>query len=266
VKLLDAAEVETRETNGWERGWDGDPRGCGGVSVYIQDPCEPTASDVIGSEADEATADMCAYRVIPFGFIAEMRRGVQMSRNDDEQWLADALKLGSELPVARGLLVQMGTDPRISDTWIGNDQSSEVAAPAVTDATAVAASVAEARSIFFQKTIGLQPILHVNPGVAIVLKKAGVVELDPVNGEDRTAWGDRVVISEGYGDIDGLTPVPLAFFTGPLKITLSPVNQEDVVNAVRQNRKMYQVSRVAAIDTLPCAIVRIGAAPAPVAP
>jgi hypothetical protein len=39
-----------------------------------------------------------------------------------------------------------------------------------------------------------------------------------------------------------------------------------VVRAIRQNLSMNQVTMVAAIDTLPCAMVRIGAAPAPVAP
>jgi hypothetical protein len=218
---------------------------------------------VIGTEADEATDEACAYRVIPFGFIAEMRRAVRMAKDDDEDWLVGAVKESSEIPVARGLLVQLGNAPRISDTWIGNAQATEIPAPVLTDNTAVATAVADARSAFFSQTIGIQPILHVNPGAAIVLKKAGVVELDPVNGEDRTAWGDPVVISEGYSDIPNLTPVPLAFFTGPLKITLSEINREDVVNAVRQNRKMFQVSRVVAIDTLPCGIVRIGAPPAP---
>jgi hypothetical protein len=268
VKLLDAAEVKPG-TGNWEQGWDGDPRGCGGVSVYISDPCDPDAGqDVIGSAADAdgrnpASVDDCSYRVVPFGFVAEMVRSTRMSKDDDMDWLAGALKESSEIPVARGLLVQTGVAPRENTTWIGNDQATEIAAPALTDNNAVADAVAAGRSAFFAKTIGLRPILHVNPGRAITLKKAGVVELDPNNGDDRTAWGDPVVISEGYSDIPDLSPVPLAFWTGPLEITLGDVNREDVVKATRMNRTLLQVTRMAAIDTLPCAIVRIGAAPAP---
>jgi hypothetical protein len=265
VKLLDAAEVTTG-TGNWTRGWDGDPRGCGGVSVYISDPCSEGASDVIGTEGGDDDVQDCAYRVVPFGFVAEMRRKTRMAKDDDMDWLAKALKNSSEIPVARGLLVQTGAGTRITGTWIGNPQSLGITAPAATDATAVADAVSTARSAFFSRTIGIQPILHVNPGRAIALKKAGVVELDPSNGDDRTAWGDPVVVSEGYSDIPNLSPVPLAFWTGPIQITLSDVNQEDVARAVRQNLTMLQVTRLAAIDTLPCAIVRIGDAPAPAAP
>jgi hypothetical protein len=127
----------------------------------------------------------------------------------------------------------------------------------------VAAAVSDARRIFFQRTLGLKPILHVNPGNAILLKKAGVVELDPANGEDRTAWGDPVVISDGYYDIPDLSAVPVAFWTGPLEITLSEIKNEDVIRAVRRNQQVLQASLLAAIDTPPCAMVRIGAAPAP---
>jgi hypothetical protein len=267
VKLLDAATVETRgRGEPWERGWDADPRGCGGISVWLSQ-CDPAVTaDVIGTQAAEDAADDCAYRVVPFGFIAEMRRNVRMARDDDENWLADALKASAEIPVARGLLVRQDQGAALGETWIGSPRAFEIAAPALTDANAVAAAVADARSEFFNRTIGLQPILHINPGNAIALKKAGVVELDPVNGEDRTAWGDQVVISEGYSDIPDLTAVPMAFFTGPIDVTLSDVNKEDVIRAVRMNRMIYQTSMIAAIDTLPCAIVRIGAAPAPVAP
>jgi hypothetical protein len=268
VKLLDAAEVKPG-TGNWEQGWDGDPRGCGGITIYIAAPCDPAGGqDVVGTAADAdgrnpASVDDCAYRVVPFGFVAEMIRPTRMSKDDDMDWLVKAVKEASEIPVARGLLVQTGTAPRESATWIGNDLATEIAAPALTDNDAIADAVAAARTAFFAKTIGLQPILHVNPGHAVRLKKSGVVELDPANGQDRTAWGDPVVISEGYSDIPDLSPVPLAFWTGPIEITLGDVNREDLVRVHRMNRTLLQVTRMAAIDTLPCAIVRIGGAPAP---
>jgi hypothetical protein len=262
VKLLDAAEVKTEARGGWERGWDGDTRPCGGIHVYLSE-CDPDAtSDVIG-DADTTVED-CGYRVVPFGIVATLHRQVRAEKPDDADWLATALRNGSEIPVSRGLLVRQGMGSALGDTWLGNPLVEEVPAPALTDGNAVAAAVSDARRIFFQRTIDLSPILHVNPSNAIALKKAGVVELDPNNGDDRTAWGDPVVVSEGYYDIPDLSAVPAAFWTGPISITLSEVNAEDAARAVQQNRVMQQVTRIAAIDTLPCAMVRIGAAPAPV--
>lgn len=262
MKLLDAAEVKTQARGTWEHGWDGDTRACGALHVYLSE-CDPAVNaDVLGAEGEDG--EDCGYRVIPFGIIATLTRQTRAEKPDDADWLATQVRAGSEIPVSRGLLVRQGMGSALGDTWLGNAQVEEVPAPAITDNTAVADAVSEARRLFFQRTIGLDPILHVNPANAIRLKQSGVVELDPQNGEDRTAWGDQVVISEGYYDVPGLTTVPMAFWTGPLSITLSEVNTEEIARALRMNRVMYQVTRMAAIDTLPCAIVRIGAAPAPV--
>jgi hypothetical protein len=263
VKLLDAAEVLPRGTgDGWSRGWDGDARVCSGVHVYLSE-CDPDATaDVFGTEADIEYD--CGYRVIPFGIVAELDRKTIASRNDDEDWLRAALKESSEIGVARGLILRQGWGSALGDTWIGNPSAEEIPAPTLTDLPAVAAAISAGRKAFFAKTFGIQPILHVNPEHITVLKNAGVIQLDPVNDLTETVWEDPVVVSEGYYDIDGMTATPLAFWTGPIKITLSDVNKEEIIAATRQNRLRYQVSLLAAIDTPPCAIVRIGAAPASV--
>jgi hypothetical protein len=261
VKLLDAAEVKPG-TGDWTRGWDTEQRGCGGLSIFLSE-CDPeVTADVVGDAENLDADENCGYRVIPFGFVATMVRNTRAARDDDEQWLANTLRDNAEIPVSRGLLVRQG----IADTWIGNPDVDEVPAPAPGDNDALATAITDARRLFFGKTFGLQPILHTNPTSAIRLRKAGVIELDPANGEDRTPWGDPVVISAGYYDIPGLSPVPPAFFTGPIEITLSDVNAEDIVRSVRRNKVMYQTTMMAAIDTAPCAMVRIGAAPGPVAP
>jgi hypothetical protein len=235
---------------------------CSGIHVYLSE-CEPgVTADVIGT--DEFIETDCGYRVIPFGIIAELDRKTIMARPDDADWLRTALRASQEIPISRGLLVRQGMGAALGDTWLGNPNATSVPAPVLTDANATAAAVSEGRRIFFSKTIGIRPVLHVNPSNAVALKKAGVVELDPVNGEDRTAWGDPVVISEGYYDIPDLTATPAAFWTGPLSITVSDVNAEEAIHAARRNRERYQVSMLAAIDTPPCAMVLIGDAPAPV--
>lgn len=269
MNLLDVAAV-LPGTGNWTQGWEGDSRACSGLHVYLAE-CDPaTTADVIG--ADEFIEDDCGYRVIPFGIIAELDRKTISARPDDAQWLAQALRDSADLPISRGLLVRQGMgltnggDLVATDVWIGSPSAEEVPAPAMTDANAVAGAVSDARAIFFHKTLGIRPILHVNPANAIALKKAGVVELDPTNGDDRTAWGDPVVISEGYYNIPDLTATPAAFWTGPITVTMSDVNAEEVLREARRNRERYQVTMLAAIDTPPCAIVRIGAAPAPVGP
>lgn len=262
MKLLDAAEVKTG-TGDWTRGWDSEERGCGNVVVYLQHCDVAEATDVVGDSTDlDHTDTDCGYRVIPFGIVAALVRNVRASQDDDADWLKTALREAAEIPVARGLLIQQAD----GDTWIGNPDVQEIPAPALTDKAAVQKAVTDARSAFFAKTFNLAPILHVNPGAALALKDAGVIQLDPTSGDDRTVWGDPVVISEGYTDIPDLTAVPVAFWTGPIEITLSAVNDEDIVRSTRQNKVMHQATMVAAIDTAPCAMVRIGAAPAPVAP
>ena len=265
MKLLDAAEVLPRGSgDGWARGWEGDSRVCSGIHVYLSE-CDPAVtSDVIGT--DEYIEDDCGYRVIPFGIVAELDRKTISARQDDEEWLRKALQESAEIPVARGLLVQQGWGSALGDTWIGNPNTEQVTAPTMTDEDAVGAAVSEARAIFFRKTIGIRPILHVNPDNAIDLKRADVL-LDPNdNGDIQTVWGDPVVISEGYYDIPGLTATPPAFWTGPIQITISDVQKEEILRTSRMNRERYQVTMLAAIDTAPCAIVRIGPAPAPVGP
>jgi hypothetical protein len=267
VKLLDAAAVQTG-TGDWTKGWDGESRACGNVSMYLADACDTVNgfSDVIGTAEDTGTVSDCGYRVIPFGLVAELTRGTRTLREDDPEWLRGAFMESAEIGIARGLLVRQGRGGVLSDVWLGNDAVEGIPAPALTDNDALADAVSDGRRRFFQKTIGVRPILHVNPTMAIRMKKAGVVELDPANGEDRTAWGDQVVISNGYYDIPDLTAVPVAFWTAPIEVTLSEITDEDMIRAVRQNRATLQVTMLAAIDTPPCGMVRIGAAPAPVAP
>lgn len=261
MKLLDAAEVLPRGTGeGWARGWDGDPRVCSGVHVYLSE-CDPAATaDIIGTDTFEDTS--CAYRVIPFGIVAELDRKTMAARPDDAEWLRKALQESAEIPVARGLVVRQGWGSALGDTWIGNASATQITAPALTDLPAVAAAVSAGRKAFFAKTFGIKPILHINPEHATVLKNSGVIQLDPTNDLTETIWEDPVVISEGYYDITGMTATPMAFWTGPIKVTLSDVNKEEVIHATRRNRERYQVTMIAAIDTSPCAIVRIGAAPA----
>lgn len=264
MKLLDAAEVEWAPRGGWEHGWDGDSRVCGGLHVFLSE-CDPEmTADVIGVEGEDG--EDCGYRVVPFGIMAEFIRPVRSARDDDAEWLAAALKASAELPVSRGLLVRQGRGPVLGDTWLGSPEAFEVPAPAGTDGVALGDAISEGRAEFFRRTLGIQPILHVNPDYALQLARAQVIDINPVNGEVISAWGDPVVISEGYYDIEGQTPTPPAFWTGPIKITLSEVNTEEITRAVRQNKAMHQVTMIAAIDTAPCAIIRIGAAPAPAAP
>jgi hypothetical protein len=264
MKLLDAAEVVTEDPDNWRLGWDGDARGCGNVAVYLSE-CEPDeVADIVGDSSDLMGGMSCGYRVIPFGFIATLARNSRTMQEDDAQWLATALRDGSEIPVARGLLIRQGRGAALGDTWIGNPDVQEIPAPALTDQAAVRAAVTDARAEFFRRTFAIEPVLHVNPTNALDLRSAGVIQIDPVTGDDRTVWGDPVVISQGYYDIPGLSAVPPAFFTGPIKIRLSTVNTEDVLVSAQRNQSLQQVSRMAAIDTPPCAMVRIGPAPAPV--
>lgn len=259
MKLLDAATVKTG-TGDWTRGHDANSRICAGVSVYLAE-CDPAVTaTVIGEDLDAADFDVpaagCKYRVQPFGIMATLRRNTMLEQSDDAAWLAAALTFSAEMPVARGFLIQQG----IGDTWIGSANTHQVTNSGSTVAT-LRTAVLASRAQWFNTVIGAEPLLHVSPAAALQLRDAGIIQLDPVSGDDRTLWGDPVVMSPGYADITGLSATPI-FWSGPIEITLSAVNQEEVMREVRANRAMYQVSMLAEIDTDPCAIIRIGAAPA----
>lgn len=260
MKLLDAAEVIDRADGNWEQGWDSETLGCGSISVYLAE-CDPdVVADIVGDSSDLFGNEACGYRVIPFGVVAALARGTRNARESDMDWLKRTLRKAAEIPVARGLMVRQG----LADTWIGNPDVEEIAAPTLTDRAAVQDAVSDARQAFFGKTFGLDPIFHVNPANMLALRDAGVIQLDPVSGEDRTVWGDPVVISEGYHTIAGMTPSPVAFYTGPIEVSLGSVKAvEEIMRSARTNRLVEQVTMLAAIDTAPCAMVRIGAAPAP---
>jgi hypothetical protein len=255
VRLLDAAEVTTG-TGNWNRGESVDDREAG-LSIYLAD-CDPdVTADVIG---DDGTI-VCPYRTHAFPIVATLRRNTRTQKPDDETWLKKALAEHNEMAVGMGFLVRQG----LSDVWVGSPEALEVPDPGLADLDAFIQAISNARKEFFQRSAN-RPIMHVHPDIAPKLRVAGVITINPQDGQDYSAWGDMVVISEGYYDLPGMTAAPRVFFTGPIKITLSPINEEKVMQAIQQNREEIQVTQEALIETSPRAIVRIGAAPTPVGP
>jgi len=250
VRLLDAATVTTG-TGDWNRGKSVDDREAG-LSIYLAD-CDPdVTSDVIGDDG----SIVCPYRTHAFPLVATLRRNSRLEAADDPAWLKKALAEHNEMGIGMSLLVQQG----LSDVYLGNPEVLEIADPGVADMGAFIKALSDARKAFFQRSANL-PIMHVHPDVSPALRAAGVIVINPQDGQDYNAWGDPTVISEGYYDIAGCTPNPRVFFTGPISITLSDINEEEIMRAVQQNQSMIQVTQEALIDTSPRAMVRLGAAP-----
>ena len=256
MKLLDAAEVNTRAPGNWERGEDVDARECG-TTIWLEH-CDPAAGGNVIGDRDDLAQEVCPYYAETFGISASITRNSRMMNEDDASWLERVLKENSEIAVARSLLVRQGA----SDVWLGHEDVGSVANPGLGDPVAFGDAVNAARKLYFQRAVP-PPLMHVAPGAATRLKSAGVIDVDPKSGEAYSIWGDPVVISEGYYDVDGLSNVPPVFFTAPITITMSAVNQEDTTWEARNrtNQHMLQVTRLARVETPPCAMVRVGAAP-----
>jgi hypothetical protein len=240
MRLLEAANVEESGGN-WGLGWNEQDRHCG-LHVYLGDVCVPedTSTDVIGSAASESES----YRVSPFSVSARLTRSWMCALPDDERWLGAAVLEATEMAVGRALVTE-AVDGSVN--WIG--------APGVPAVGGTPADVAVGRQRWFEANGGRgDPLLHVGiknlPGLA----KEFIVMRD--NGELVSIWGDPVVVSPGYGDL------PLAFWTGPVEIRLSPVDVAEEF-AARHNLGVVLGARFAAVNLSPCMMVRVGTVPAP---
>lgn len=247
MKLLDAADVE-RGNGTWYAGWEGDSRACG-VEVELVDSCDPDDNgDLVGDENSAPGT----YTTLPFATVAKLRRPVNCLRDDDEQWLTDALKAAEEYAVSRALVVEAvpGTE-----SWVGGDQVKEVPYTAADplDEAALETAIVDARELWFSTVLSTDgaPILHVSPRVAPTLVRAGILQITADG--PYSIWDDKVVIAPGY-----TTESPSVFFTGPIKVYLSTVDTMGLLVGNRNNRTEISANFIAVLDVDPCTIVRVG--------
>jgi len=250
MRLLDAADVQVSEGN-WMIGYEATARECD-TNVYLADACEEENSNIITGE------DNAVYFVAPFGIVAEMFRSTFCYREDDPTWLNAALKDANERALGRAFIMQPTGD---SETWLGGMREAPLPTDPenATDADWVAA-ISNAREMWTSSVVGEAPWMHVAPDHVPKLVQLGILTTD-AKGELVSVWGDVVVSSTGYSNpfpLNDPRVVPWLWFTGPVKIRITPVDTSGLILNAQQNHTMIQANEIAAIDFAPCAAVRLG--------
>lgn len=247
ARLLDVAEVH-RGDGQWMMGWEDRALGCAG-QMWFNDPCAADGDIAIIGDPD-APRPPVTYKVQPFGIVATLEMPVNCYRLDDMAWLEKAVDQENELAVTSALVTEVLTGVEYQN-WVGADGVTEV-----TGANLVAGTI-DARQTWIKQVMGGdkggQPIMHVSPWAAPDLMNGGIIQVAGNKGEAFSIYGDPVVIGDGYGQ------KPPVFFTGPLDIYISSVqNMEGPIINTKNNRASLLVNQMAAIDVAPCTIVRVG--------
>lgn len=215
-----------------------------GVEIYLSEFCDDTPENIaVMGTANSAPGD---YRVTAFPIAAFLRQGVFCEQPDDQAWFTAAFENHLDYALTYALTVEHIAETEVWTNAPGVQTISLVSNP-TTDQRG--AAVAAGRRQWFKSVVSadpLGPILHVPPSHLPALKFSGVV-LD----KDTTVWGDRVVCGEGYDEH------PQEFWSGPIGVELGVVESENVPRAmINSTTRVADVA--AAIDIVPCSIVRIG--------
>jgi hypothetical protein len=248
MQLVDAATVTTGPKSGWQLGTEKEARECA-VVLALTDVCEVDSDNVL------VDGSAGIYTTRPVGLTGTLSQPAQCAQPDDPEWLNGAMKDSLEFAIGRALVTQPITGFGEDGIWVGATDVVEEPAGAT-----LAEGVAKGRTTWYSHVIpdgGKRPLLHVSPTSAPALAVAGVLHVLST-GETVTIWGDDVVMSPGYDIAD-----PLAFWTGPIKVTVSSAETTDQVYNTRQNRAQVTSGLVAVVDIPPCSIVRVGPPPTP---
>jgi hypothetical protein len=243
MDLLDVAEVNP-DSERWTNylGLNRVARECG-VWVLRTDPCEDTSGDVIGDDTSRAGQ----YTTRPFFYEARLTRSVACELPDDAPWTMRALKEQNDRVAGNALVVQAIAD---TDSYTGHADVASVTWTTTTDVTK-GDSVTAGRKLWTDTIAGagVHPIMHVPPSIAPALARAGIL----LAGQDKNIWGDVVVINSGYDSTN-----PRVFWTGPIKIYLSTVEDPGLMRIPRTNDSLVSVNQMVMVDVAPCTIVRVG--------
>lgn len=231
MKLLDVADIH-RGDGRWVSGLSVEGLQCS-LTSRLGAVCLPSSVSLLGGTG--GVGKPTGYPISVFGIIAQLAQPQFCATNDPEAAVRDAVE--SEADKAFGRALWFGTGD--ASMWLGADGATPVAA----DAT-----IGVMLKAFYDKTVGVEPIIHLGFGLADDLGAK-------LNSDGRfNAFPDvPVVINAGY-------PVQGAAITGPIEGWMGSVEQTQVHN-VKINREYTEATALAALSFDPCAVVVRGLLP-----
>jgi hypothetical protein len=265
MQLIDVATVTDGGATGWMLGEEISSRECAVDIALVTNVCENDAENQL---VDGGVGGL--YTTRPVGLIGTLHRPLGCWQDDDPEWLNGTLKDTLDYALSRALVSVPAVGANSAGAvWVGAtgtwEQTFATVPGTMPDPLAYADAIMEARQTWYSHVATKdKPILHVSPRASLGLARAGLLHVIPGSaregeddGEVVTLLGDDVVISPGYDAAH-----PIAFWTGPIKVTISSAESTGKVPNARSNQAAVTSTLVAMFDLPPCSIVRVGAAPA----
>lgn len=231
MKLLDVAEVH-RGDGRWTSGLTVEGLQCS-LTSSVGAVCLPSPIGLIGGVGGEGQPT--GYPISVFGIIAQLARPTMCQTTDPEGAVRKAVEDEADKAIGRALWYGTGE----ASMWLGADGATSVAADA---------GIGVMLKTFYDKTVGVDPVIHLGYGVADDLSP----KLNP-DGRFSAFPEVPVVINAGY-PVDGVA------ITGPIEAWVGSIEQTQVHNT-RINREYTEATALGAVAFDPCAVVIRGALP-----
>lgn len=210
---------------------EGSCRDCA-LDVVIREICADAADPELGSVITGALGAGETYRFYPVTVEASLPCTSVCWADDDEAWLADALKDATESALGLALTVEPGTG---ATNWFGH-----------TDVASVTGLEA-ARASWVGSHVG-RPVLHLPPSQVPAQLTARHIRFNRNDDDLYTVWGDPVVVNDSYTG---------TYWTSKFPIYLGPPTAESVYDR-RNNRATVIAERVAVAALSPHMVVAVG--------
>lgn len=233
-KLVDVATVH-REDGRWTSGLEVESLQCALTSA-LAGLCLPAPGANLGGAAG-ASGGPTGYPISHFSVIARLKQPTMCRTNRPENVVRDAVE--SEFDKAAGHALWYGTGS--AEVWFGADGATAMAADT---------GIGEMLKAFYDRTVGVEPVLHLGFQTAI---DAGFAFQ---NGRLAAYPDIEVVLNPGY-------PADALAVTGPIELWITPPESIQV-HDVKVNREVTEAFALAAFSLDPCAVVVRGALPAQV--
>ena len=250
MDLLDFATVNPGGVR-FGQGYNASDRSCA-VTAQFTELCPADPDDITVIEVVDGADTPGTHAVKPFPIEAFLTRSTMCEQMDDAAWLEKAIRTVTERTVGRALVIEAVTG---SETWINGTGVQSVTLAGSTVANK-AAGVIDGRKKWFDTVVDPDvsgPGLHVPPEHLPDLVTGSVVVVDAATKEISTVWGDPVVVNAGYSRTGSNM-----FWTGSIGIHLDDPDGLGPNRIARQNTVEFRLHRMAAIDLVPCSVVRIG--------
>lgn len=253
MNVLDHATLTTATLDGWQVPQDRYDRS-GAVSIAVVPICaDPQPEPVQLMPGD---GERC-FRTAPIVVQGRLSGITRNAQEDDPDFLDAAVRERLDLAVGAALVTEPLAGASADAVWIGHEDAAavEFVGNALADGNGLADVIVEARQVWIRRVLG-KPALHLSPSLVPGLLRSMLLRVDAA-GELRTVLGDAVVVSAGYGFADR----PVAFWAGPLAVTVSTVAQSGAVYNSRQNQVTQAADLVAVIEVAPFSLVRVDITP-----